>query len=481
MDETRLKLFCRELSSGARRTGRLSINGRRMKLELFCFDEYFDIQTDQPIVLELSDGRTATLFDCVQAGTGITSHQGKKVYRGAVVPNIVLIGHEPWGPSTLVRSATFGFHKSETALLTAGIIDHQYEKVIASSETSSTTNASSRYRETVTINHDKTSILKASSQGLEIHVWAGMSSSSGPMTHTVEFRPMVSLDFDPGVPVHEYISIVCDIVSLFAMSMGYASQPFNIQISPLTAAEQRLKIADDTFRGNFEARYAWAEQLPDLDHVWPGGAVLQVLKDSERTATEACLVAWMDRRHEWRTAYGLMMSALRRRERIDQDRLLNAFSWFESVPLDQKSKDFAQSEIDEISAAAINKAHELGLSGKDERIRRILGQLKAESASLRFKRLLKTLRERFGATLATLDRFEQDCLDAIPLRGKAAHGDFSMDDVSFSDFSRAIYAVECAAFLLMVRDLPISEAAQSRLHGHPLMDYVRAARWPQYF
>lgn len=471
MKDQPLELTCRERVTGKGRTGRLCISDKRMRLKLSCFDEFFFIKTEEPISVDLEDASVATLFDCISSGPGGSSRHDRKVYFQTIIPNAVLIGADQWNANKLVRCATFGFIGSNVPLLTTDIIDLKFE--YPSPETAEAhQDKASGERDVVTVDYGKTTILNVTVANLEVRVWCSVSRSHGPFQETIKIDPRVTVDFHLGVSVHEYLVIICDIVGLFALSIGQPSRPYNIHVNALSSVEIEATAKSHDYPESHSARYVWPKMQVDRSRAWPGASVLQVLNTEEREATKAVLVAWINRRAEWRAAYALMMGALRLQNEIGADRLMKAFAWFEAIPLDEKSKSVSSKQADEIAAAAIKEASALGLVSQTDRIKSSLKKLAKEPLTERFQRLIESLEDQFGKKLVP-SGLEQDCVKAIRFRGAAAHGGLNLDENRFDEFSRCVHAVECVAFLLMLRDLPISDGATDRIRGNSLMDYLR--------
>jgi hypothetical protein len=167
-----------------------------------------------------------------------------------------------------------------------------------------------------------------------------------------------------------------------------------------------------------------------------------------------------------------MMNSLKRQDRIDKDRLIGAFTWFENIPANPHSASINSKQLSSITNAAVVEAKKLELPGIEDRLRTAIARLGGESLIQRFRRLISHLRDRFGRDIVS-DQLEGDCKLAVSLRGKAAHASLADDENSFIDLAKAIYAVEYVSFLLMIYDLPLSAASISRLRHHPFLEYFR--------
>jgi hypothetical protein len=155
---------------------------------------------------------------------------------------------------------------------------------------------------------------------------------------------------------------------------------------------------------------------------------------------------------------------------METERLLNAIRWFENVPMNQEPPDVSGGQMAKITEAAVAEAQRLGLGTVEERIEGLLAKLREETLAQRIDRLVTRVRQRFGVESVS-EKLQEDCRLAARLRGRGAHTALS-ENVSFANLSRAVYAMECFSFLLMIHDLPLSAAAPSRLRHHPLMEYL---------
>lgn len=472
-NDKKLKFFCREMITGHGYTGRLSISDKKMKLRLLSFDAKFGLSSEQSVPVVLDDGRIATLMECIHFGPGYARSHERTVWKATIIPNTVLIGPDVWNASNPVRSTIFRFTESEVALLVPKAIDRRSEPSAVRENAAQDDQSASR-RHIWIVDDSERSILKVRTDEMSIEIWSALSYSLGSQRDSIDLTPTVTIDFHGTVSIDEYLLAVCDLVSLFSISIGYASRPIDIHVSPCTTDERIREMRQGTFRGDFEACYTWESKPPKSDRLWAGSSVLQVLDLTERSATEESLVTWLNRRRVWQAAYGLMNRSLKRRTDMDGERLRSAITWFENIPLNQPS--LRTDQVSAVADAAIAEAGVLGLRAIDDRIeqrlRSVISQLTKESPSQRFMRLIPAIRDRFGRDLVP-DRLERDCKNAVDLRGKATHATLAGDERAFIELSRAVYAVEMVAFLLTIRDLPIAEAATSRLRLHPFMQYLQ--------
>lgn len=466
MSDIPIKLFCREMDSGNNYMGRLYIRNHQIKATLLSFDKPSSIATHEPVHLFLEDARIATLLDCLPFAWGYSRSQERQVWKGTIIGNSALIGHAPWDAEKGVRSTTFHFEESRVALLAPKAIESQFESLENATGEKS-------YRFTATVDGSTKTLARAHARDLDVHIWSSFSHSLGSQKQVIDLIPTTTVDFERAVSLRDYLSVISEIVALFSLSIGYAANPFDIKISPQSDLEAAKQASDGNYREVFEARYNWNDKSPPPAYgLWAGGAVLQIINSDERSTTEECLVAWLNRREKWRAASGLMMNSLRRQEQMDTERLIGAVTWFENIPMNEHSAALTSVQLSSITEIAVAEALRLGLVSVEDRLRTAIAKLTDESLAQRFRRLIHTIRQRFGSELVP-DRLETDCKIAVALRGKAAHASLADDENSFIDLSKAVYAVEYAAFLLMICDLPVSRSAPARLRQHPFLEYLR--------
>ena len=424
------------------------------------------VATHRPVNLSLDDARIATLLDCLPFAWGYARSQDRQVWKGKLIANSALIGPTAWDLAKGVRSATFQFDESRVALLAPGAIQSNFEH-------SENATGKDSYKFTASVDGSTKTLARAQARDLNVHIWSSLSHSLGSQKQVIDLVPTVTVSFERGVSPSHCLSVICEIVELFSLSIGYSATPFDIKLSQLSDLEAQKALSDGKFPEVFEARYNWADQPPPPAYgLWAGGAALQIIDSTERASTEECLVAWLNRREEWRAASGLMMNSLRHQGRINRERLTRAVTWFENVPMNEYAAEILPAQLSSITQVAVAEANRLVIASVADRLRTAIGSLAVESLSKRFRRLIPTIRRRFGDDLVP-DRLERDCKMAVGLRGKATHAILEEDENSFIDLSKAVYAVEYVAFLLMICDLPISQAASSRLGQHPFLEYLR--------
>jgi hypothetical protein len=471
MEDEAFKALCRETVTGQNYNGRLTVSDRRMRVRLLSFDRPINLDLDLPIVLELEDGRVATLLDCARAsGGGNTYSFGRSIYSEVVTPHTVIIGIGAWETSSQIRSAKFRFFGSEIALLATGILERRIETGDAEGT------LDSLGKQITTLNLDKMSVLKVSTGETDVRIFMGTSYSRGPLKEAIELHPTIGLDFDFGMSLNSFLPFMSYVVWFFSLSIGYASRPFEIRIDEATSEQQKILLDHEISWRFHEVRYHWSKSKPYSSQIdkLARGAVFKAINEEEKIATAKSLVAWLSRRKDWQAAAAQMNYSLRKQGILDRDRLFAAFAWFEAIPLNERSTEFSPDQIKAIGKAAAAEAKRQRPDVNEERIINIVGILGQERSVVRFGRLIKVLLDRFGPLLVP-DRLFEDCERAVNFRGGAAHGSLAHEEEI--NYLKSVFAVEYVSFLLMIKDLPLSDAAATRFKDHPFASYLHV--WPR--
>jgi hypothetical protein len=123
-------------------------------------------------------------------------------------------------------------------------------------------------------------LAKADARDVEMLIWSRFSF--GSQKKLLDLNPTINVVFKREVSFDEYLLIICDIVSLFSLSIGYAATPFNISIYQPSNLEGGRPVGEHSSAEIFEAHYTWGDAPPlPSDPLWVGGAVLQVVDSDE--------------------------------------------------------------------------------------------------------------------------------------------------------------------------------------------------------
>ena len=451
--EDRIELFCRERETNAH--GQLVVSDEGTTLRLFSFDGFFLIESGSNIVLDLSDAGVATLLDCIMlegAGTASSMLSGKRVDFETVTPNLTLIGHHEWSNEKLVYRSSFMFDDCAGALRDRDLVQTRYED----GETEN-----SFGRTIIEIDHDRPPLLSAQTKDLIVDI-------SVLSEDRVRQRPYVQVEFLDGVSINRYLGTLEDIVTFFALAGGYVARPYRIKVSYLSRQLQEKEVKERHDRHSFDARYRWPEFSKPSHLVGPHTSAVHTLDSVERSACQASLTSWLERREHWWPSYRFAMSVLWRQGVMDRDRLLAAFGWFETIPNTSGTAELCPEKIDRIVAAALKELTTLGLEKHEKRVKGLLGQLCNESLARQLERTIQRLRASYGEQLVS-KTLERDCANAVKLRGRAAHRNRGWENIGLQELANAIQAVELVSFLMMFEGIPLASTAKKRLTSNPFV------------
>jgi hypothetical protein len=446
------RYLCREETTEDRVPGSFEITDRDMKLSLLSFDKFFFIDDFPLITVRLENNTYVTMFQNVYGGPGRSWTNGtppREAHTQTVSANIVVVGPEAWRVERAIRHVGFNVP------LANGLLKHDdtYD-ALARAEVWGLPNSK---------------LLEISFGNVNVLIGYEVRGVGTDPTRT-RISPRIGVDFFGSRSLDTYLPTVYSIVRFFSAALCLRLRPHDTEIRAQTHEEFVAAVEAQEPAHTFEAHYIWShdiglvEEAADLH----GSFVLSHC-DAERDNLTACLKAWLERDEDWRNATTLMMGSLKLKDEVSAERMLMAFKWLEEIPTAVQLRPISTDHVDTIAQRAAEVATELGYEDWTGRIRGSLRVLRFESHRDRFARLVSTLRKRFGAEIVD-DEIVDHLVQATAFRGRIAHGHFEpQDEEEFSTFMKASAALECLNYLLMLRDLPISEAAVERLRSNRIM------------
>ena len=453
------RVHCRDLSSGRYFTGTLLITEKEITADLFAYGErYIHVDASEPVHLQTQNLNVVSLHSNVAASSGTAFRQSddprlRNLYHIKISSYVAVIGPSPWLGTDEVKSAYFEIADATFVLRNSKKMDR-----IASSEFASEVDRN---------------LFSVTVDGLTIRADYGASYLISQPYPTKLFTSL-AISFDHSRTLRSYLKEVLAVVQLFAASAGIPLTPKELQISRRTV-DENLSDREDRHSDPHLVKYLWPEVASDKTLVWAGSSFLLSTDDVELESLKTCLVAWMERRHEWEKANTLMMASLMLGGEISPNRFLNACRWFEEIPLTKAEQAISDEDIDSITDVASAKAIELGYSKISRRVSGALKLITVETQKNRFLRLLQSIRKRFGNG-AFEDEIIEDLMRATAFRGKAAHGHIGAEtEGEHILFVRSLFAMEAFCFLLTVRDLPMNAKSAKRAPGNPLVQNYRHA------
>lgn len=438
-------LLCRTQYNGNSVAGRILLSPKSVDVRLVGFEDFVYFKRENEISLELEDNQfcTVTPFS-TSSGAYSKSHFLDVNVRQAI------IGFRPWSGNDVVKE--FQFKLSDTNML-----------LIAPDIESGITQATFE-------NPPETTIIEAESNGTTVTI--SFSHTLGYFDESNQVGEVVGkVAFEDAKTIAELGDLVGILRTFFTMAAGIEVWLSDYWVVPKEDCEQPL-LGGGSTSARFQLIWPHGKegQLVDYDSFIPS-SVLRSGEESDRKTTSDCLKFWMDNWAEWQHAFSGVLVATQAGMTYDSNRILSACKWLESTP-DAKQRELGRgNKLDDITAAAIAKARELGLN-IDGRISGAIERLGTESRNDLFKRLIELVVPEDDPALKK--RFLKDLHKAYRIRGEFAHFKFyHTGGEEFGGYIQAVRAVEALAFLLLFRRLPIPED-HPWLHGpYSFTEYLR--------
>ncbi|MDH4985041.1 hypothetical protein QEZ47_05710 [Aminobacter anthyllidis] len=455
-------VHCVELNTGSNLTGTLSVSEQTMRVDIHSYDKFFLIRSELPVFLKTAEADTVSLHSNITGGTGHTSRlvdqkeqTYESIYHQEIVSNIVLVGNTRWEEADKIKRVHFKVNH----------IDHllrHRRKIEAISAARSP-------------GGEHFLLFRDAAKGMKLSAWYAANYNTS-LDSPQSVWPTFEIEFDVPVGLHDYVRHLSSYVSFLSLLVGVRLAPREIHIDRLSFDEMKERVETHSYPGNHRVHYVWAEDEITMGDTNGFGSPVRAYDDDALVSLRAVLISWMDRADEWRNPYQLMMGSFSFRHVVSPERLINACRWLEEIPKAKPQNSLQKEELAAISAAATEKAAELGHpEAIQKRIENAIGLIRLETSEERFSRLVGTVKKSFGEQILPTNVVDH-LTRAIRFRGKAAHGHFEPDDDTESQaFYKSMRAMEALCLLLTVRDLPISEQGRDQISSHPLVEgYFRA-------
>ncbi len=456
--ELNRRYLCREEATENKIYGSFEIAQRNMKLSLLSFDEFFFLKELPSIPVRLENNSYVTMFYNIYGGPGRSQTNRdlpRTAYTQTIQANIVVAGPEAWPTDRLIR------HVQCRVPLADRLLRH--------------TETYENLARTDPCRMPGTELLEVTLGEALIRISYVVSGLVGDPIKT-SILPRIDIDFPDGRLLDDYLPTVNSIVRFFSAAICLKLRPHNLEIGPQTHAERMMAIQTHTPAHMFEVHYIWpSDSITDESSVELHGAFALSYTDAQRDNLKACLHAWLERDEEWCNATTLMMGSFKLKGEISAERMLAAFKWMEEIPTAKQLMPINNCHVKKIAAQAARVAAKLGYGEWLKRIEGSLSVLRFESHRDRFSRIAGTLRDRFGADIVDA-KIVDHLVRATTFRGRIAHGHFEpCDDDEFAAFTKANAALECFNYLLMLRDLPISDEGIERIRSSRILVEYRFA------
>lgn len=433
--------------------GVLTIRTGKILLRLVRFDEHFEVQEDDRLEARTEANWVASLFDIVPMGTGQCGLGAKAAYNAEVLINTAVIGWDTWSNHDRVRLTQFRVTPADTILRHWPTYDQLAD------------NPRSSFSDPVALD------VPVKGGRVRIRYTLCFDMSNGYLRKNI--WPVIEMDFNDGVTLTGLRAQTHAFVSFLSAAASRSLAAHEQIVSRFTCAELAEHLERGT-RGTEHSIYVWeldqSLRAQSTTRVDVGSFVLLV-DDNERAAFIECLQQWFDRYSEWEKATSAMMDAFTLQGVTGSDRLLNATKWVEATPGTGARRAMSEEHIKEISDVMSRRADELGLGGIYDRLSNCLGMVASETRLQRFSRLTHDLKAFYG-NLIVGDDLAEWVNEAFGVRNKAAHSPIIYSsEVERTRMYMAIHAAECFAYLMLLRELPMSDEGKTRVAEAPLVRF----------
>ena len=448
---------CEELVTGQRNAAVFELRKDRLFTEVYRFDEYLRVPNVDWLYLRTAQNEFVSLRGNLTSTAGHSTRfypTTLNTYRQEISSSTAVIGPDRWLHSDRVHAVGFSVPGC------GAVFDH--DELLQT-----VTRAKFGLPE-----ENKLFSIDAVSCQIDVSLVGSHQVMRG-ITTDVQPRFMLRLG-EPGSLNDAYLRVM-EIVEFISLVMGRALQPEAISLWRGPLPDLTTAASLDETVGPYACHFLWPALDPDQEQRGYLGRAYTAWDDEELPVLRDALGKWMSRATAWHAANQMMMWALRSRNEITSERLVNACKWLEEVPGAEFHESIPIDRLRLITSAAQAEAKRLELGALCARIQGALIRLKSETHEQRFQRLVTEVEERFGTRLIR-DGFVQDLLRGLRYRGTAAHGHLTISgETRFREFYRGIAAIEALCFLLTLKQLPPSPYEGNRLSQHVFLhDYLIA-------
>ena len=451
-------VFCTELTSGEKHSGNFLFGDDGITTTLISFDGHFFVKLDAPLILMTEKLAVISLYDSFSAPPG-TRTRNIEPLRTAhiqkIVSNTAIVGDDEWTADDRVKRVSFGIRNSMPLL-------RNHDKVARLSI--DRVRSEDEKDDWLLLNFKVNGMVVRLYYTAQYEMWGNEPR---------EIEPRFELEFDEAIQLGEHMEPMKQVASFCSMALGLPLIPSEIRISRQSLVEFLDDVENHRPTGDHRVLYRWSEFEIDPSEIEIFGSPVNARKQDGLNNLGECLRVWLERGAKWSDAYTLMLGALVRRNEFGADRLLNACKWFEALPNSNPKQVLDRETLKKISDAAIEAAIGLGITDIESRITGSLRSVGQENRDLLFRRLIGLAWHAFPIPYP-LDDMVLDLKGSQKLRGKAAHGNLSIDDDgSAKRILRYTDALEALCMLLTVKDLPVTDDGRKRIHHHRIVESYR--------
>lgn len=443
--EKEKRYFCQLIGREDKLAGTFSVAGGDIRVRLVQLDEFFHLDDAANLRVRTEDDWTASLFDNVPGSSG----RHGDAYFHEIISNTAVLGDDAWSDDDRVARVSFRVPEADPLFEWSPVFERVADAEMGSLETG---------------------LFAAAALDEKVNGHLLLSGTMRSRTPE-QIQPLISVEFQERRTLEEMRVAVHRVVRFLSCGTGVHLRPKNIAISRYSEEEFRDRVAAHEPIPQHSLYYHGRENAEPA-RCEPFHSLLSLRDDACREAFESALREWIARDEEWRAATALMMAALETQGVMSGERLLNAARWLEETPGAKAAGVVAAEHAKALGKLVDKWAEKLGYGSLGGRFKNALSNVALESNRERFTRLVTEVRDVFGDEIVDGGMVVW-LLEAMKLRGPAAHRANTGIDTDLAVFQRAVYALECLNLLLMLKDLPIGNDAVGRARRHPLVEQYR--------
>jgi hypothetical protein len=435
--------------------GTFIIEDGDIRLKLVRMDKYFHVGDEtEHLVVRTEKNWTASLFDIVPSSSG--QHGTKSAaYWQDILVNTAIVGWEEWKPEYHVRRTIFRVPGADHFLRHYPTYQGMTNKKFSEEKEHEALDA------------------EVSFGRIRITYWANSTMDSD---YARDVWPVVELQFTDEQSLEDMRHHVISFLRFLSCTASHR----------MTASEQTISRLDhDEWLDAVKARnapvdysvYYFEGDKPKKQNkrnearIYGSFALLH--DDEERDAFVDCLKAWFARERDWEGAASALIVAYNLDDEMSPTRLLNAVKWIEETPGTKAQRAIPKPDADKLTRVVVEEAKRLGYGDYTDAFRNMIGAIAKERHTVRFERLVAELKAQFGDQVVG-DDLAAWVTKAVALRNPAAHGMIlRQTDEEYEEFAKAVHAAECFAYLLLIRDLPMTKQGLTRAASSSLVEGYR--------
>jgi hypothetical protein len=441
--------------------GTFMIHDGDIRLSLVRFDKFFHVADEPHLIGRTEENWTASLYDLVPGGSGQRGHTGLTTYYQTMLVNTALIGWEPWLAEYRTRRTVFRVPGADYLMRHCPTFD------------SIANNKFGEEKEHMAVD--------VAVMGGRVRIYYN-SSGSMDSDYAKEVWPVVELEFDELQPLEEMRRRVITFLRFLSSLSSDVFKAGEQIVSRLSHEEWVKEVHKRNNPPDFSVYYYEGRKRAPVTDARIHRSYALLHDDDEKKAFVDCLVEWFARNDKWEGATSAMMDAFALDDVMSPTRLLNATKWIESTPGTSAKQAMEEGDVVALSSLLSRHAIRLGYGKLLGRLKNSLRRIAEEQNADRFVRLVAELRATFGAKVVG-DDLAAWVSEAFTLRGKAAHRPIiRQTDEEYELFAKAVYAAECFAYLMLIRELPMCERGRERATSSPMVEYYRVeikGIWPK--